>query len=163
MDLIATFGVLGDNLAVPEGRPLPGLGKGRKWRKTLAQMAKNDPKLPISVISSQPIAPSWPLGEHGQRLWDEIQREYAIRDAGGLAVLAQLCAALDRAEELGAAIDRDGVLVASGKDGDGPLKAHPAVREELACRSFVVRSLERLGISISVEPRRGPGRPPRAW
>ena len=126
-------------------------------------MAKTGPKPPLSVIQPREIAPSRPLGEHGQRLWDEIQAEYRISDAGGLAVLMQLCCALDRAEELAEAVARDGALIPSGKDGDGPLKAHPAIREELACRSFVVRSLERLGISISVEPRRGPGRPPRAW
>jgi hypothetical protein len=126
-------------------------------------MAKTDPKPTISVISSQPVAPSRPLGEHGQRLWDEIQREYRIQDSGGLEVLLQLCSAVDRAEELAAAIARDGALIGSGRDGAGPLKAHPACREELACRSFVVRSLERLGISVSLEPRRPPGRPPRAW
>jgi hypothetical protein len=126
-------------------------------------MAKTTPNPAISVISPQVIAPSRPLGTHGQRLWDEIQAEYHIQDSGGLEVLQQLCCAADRGEELAAAIARDGALIRSGKDGDGPLRAHPAVREELACRSFVVRSLERLGISISVEPRRGPGRPPRAW
>ena len=126
-------------------------------------MAKTTQKPPFSVISPQEITPPLPLGTHGLRLWQEVQQEYRIQDSGGLAVLMQLCAALDRAEELGAAIDRDGVLVASGKDGAGPLRAHPAVREELAARSFVVRSLERLGISISVEPPRGPGRPPKPY
>jgi hypothetical protein len=126
-------------------------------------MAKTDPKPAISVIAPREIAPSRPLGTHGMRLWQEIQAEYRIQDAGGLEVLLQLCSALDRAEELAAAIDRDGVLISSGKDGNGPLKAHPAIREELACRSFVVRSLERLGVSISVEPRRGPGRPPKSY
>jgi hypothetical protein len=126
-------------------------------------MAKNPVNPSFSVIPPRTIGPSRPLGQHGQRLWDEIQAEYRISDSGGLAVLMQLCAALDRAEELGEAIARDGALIASGKDGNGPLKAHPAVREELACRSFVVRSLERLGISISVTPPRGPGRPPKLF
>ena len=126
-------------------------------------MAKTDAKPSISVISPREIAPSRPLGVHGERLWRAIQAEYAISDSGGCEVLMQLCASADRAEELGAAIARDGALIASGRDGAGPLKAHPAVRGELTARSFVVRSLERLGISISVTPVRGPGRPPRPW
>ena len=130
-------------------------------------MVKTGQKPPLSIVSPllqgalQDNDPPRPLGPHGLRLWREIQAEYGITDSGGVEVLLQLCSAVDRAEELAAAIARDGALIPSGKDGDGPLKAHPAVREELACRSFVVRSLERLGISISVEPRRGPGRPPK--
>lgn len=39
------------------------------------------------------------------------------------------------------------------------MKAHPAIREELACRGFVVRTLQKLGLNC--EPvRSGPGRPP---
>jgi hypothetical protein len=84
-----------------------------------------------------------------------VQREYAIADVGGRELLAQACAAEDRAESLAAAIARDGDVIYSRT---GVPRTHPAVKDELACRAFVVRTLERLGISIeAVKP---PGRPP---
>ena len=71
-------------------------------------------------------------------------------------LLAQACQAADRAEALAAAIARDGTVV-YGESGSP--KSHPAVKDELACRAFVVRTLERLGVtSENVKP--GPGRPP---
>ena len=76
-------------------------------------------------------------------------------DCGGAELLAQACQALDRAEGLAAAIARDGDVVRSR---GGVFKTHPAVREELACRSFVVRTLERLGVTSESVKR--PGRPP---
>jgi hypothetical protein len=88
-------------------------------------------------------------------LWDRIQAEYRITDCGGMELLAQACQALDRAEGLAAAIARDGDVVRSRT---GVPKTHPAVREELACRSFVVRTLERLGVTS--ETVKAPGRPP---
>jgi hypothetical protein len=71
----------------------------------------------LSVISARSTAlpPPRPLGAQGQRLWDEIQNEYRISDTGGVEVLAQICAALDRAEQLAAAIERDGALVPTGR------------------------------------------------
>ena len=135
----------------------------QKRAKIPSQMAKTPANPSFSVIPPRSIEPPRPLGAHGKRLWEEIQREYAIVDTGGVEVLAQLCAALDRAEQLAEAIGRDGALIPSGKDGAGPLKAHPGCREELACRSFVVRSLERLGLNVPVTPARGPGRPPKRY
>jgi hypothetical protein len=41
-------------------------------------------------------------------LWDEIQAAYGITDRGGVELLAQACAACDRAEALAAAIATDG-------------------------------------------------------
>jgi hypothetical protein len=70
-------------------------------------------------------------------------------------ILAQLCAALDRAESLKEAIERDGAVVYSRA---GVPKTHPAVKDELGCRAFITRSLERLGLNVeAVKP--GPGRP----
>jgi|SRR5215469_15135591 len=81
--------------------------------------------------------------------------EYAIHDVGGIELLAQACAAEDTAESLAAAIARDGHVIYSRT---GVPRSHPRVKDELACRAFVVRTLKRLGISIeAVKP---PGRPP---
>ena len=88
-------------------------------------------------------------------LWDRVQGEYGITDTGGIEILAQICAALDRACSLREAINRDGEVVVI----KGVPKAHPALRDELANRAFVVRGLERLGLNI--EPIKPPGRPPR--
>jgi Phage terminase, small subunit len=116
----------------------------------------------LSVIPPKSlITPPRPLGNHGQTLWNEIQREYAITDTGGVEVLAQICAALDRAEQLSEAIQRDGALVPTS-NGTG-MRGHPAIKDELSCRTFIVRSLARLGINVSVVPPRGPGRPPKTY
>jgi hypothetical protein len=116
----------------------------------------------LSIVSvEQPaISPPRPLGAHGIALWNSIMREYAITDRGGLELLVQACATVDRVEALREAIDRDGEVVATRT---GP-KAHPALRDELAGRSFIVKTLERLGLNIeTLKP--GPGRPtkPLGW
>jgi hypothetical protein len=121
-------------------------------------MVKTPASPSLSLVSpgATGIAPPRPLGDHGNALWDRVQGEYGITDTGGIEILAQICAALDRAESLAAAIVADGGPVIHTKDGP---KAHPACKEELACRAFVVRGLERLGLNI--EPIKPPGRPPR--
>jgi hypothetical protein len=40
------------------------------------------------------------------------------------------------------------------------LKAHPCLKDEIACRSFIVRTLERLG--VTVEPLKPIGHPVRS-
>ena len=97
--------------------------------------------------------PPRPLGEAGRRFWDEIMSAYAVDDEGGREILAQACAALDRAEELAEAIARDGAIVQT-RNGS---REHPGLRAELANRAFVVRSIQRLG--LDVEPVRPIGRP----
>src|SRR5262249_62350235 len=83
------------------------------------------------------------------------QRSNGYTDGGGFELLSQACAAKDTAESLAAAIARDGHVIYSRA---GVPRTHPAVKDELQCRAFVCRTLERLGISIeAVKP---PGRPP---
>jgi hypothetical protein len=122
------------------------------------------PKIPqpaLSLVSSATtvVGPPRDLGQQGRKLWDEIQAAYGITDRGGIELLAQACAACDRAEALAEAIARDGSVVYSRA---GVPKSHPAAKDELACRAFVVRTLERLGLNVeAVKP--GPGRPPSAF
>jgi hypothetical protein len=85
-------------------------------------------------------------------------REYGITDRGGIELLAQACGAVDRIEALREAIDRDGEVVIVR----GVPRAHPGLRDELAARAFVVRTLERLGLNVEAV-KAGPGRPPRAY
>jgi hypothetical protein len=114
-------------------------------------------KPPLSVVEPASTAPKppRPLGEHGMKMWRSVTSEYPIEDVGGIELLAQACAALDRAEALAACIAEDGEVIYLR----GCPKAHPAVKDELACRAFVVRTLQRLGLNVVVEPSRPVGRP----
>jgi hypothetical protein len=123
-------------------------------------MRKTD-KPPLRIVANldapgpHPPQPSRPLGEHGTRLWPRTTEEYRIEDVAGVEVLTQACQALDRAEALAACVERDGEFVRTPLG----IKAHPAMKEELAARGFVVRTLQKLGLNF--EPlHAGPGRPP---
>ena len=108
-------------------------------------------KLTAGPTSDPPMA----LGEAGTGLWRSIMAEYRIEDSGGLAMLEQACCAADRAKECADIISADGSMIGTKH---GP-KDHPLLRHELAARSFIVRTIARLG--LDVEPvRSGPGRPP---
>jgi hypothetical protein len=78
-----------------------------------------------------------------------VQAAYRIDDRGGIEILAQICASQDRVEALAVRISEDGEVIHTR---NGP-RAHPALRDELGLRSFIVRSLERLGLNIeTVKP-----------
>jgi hypothetical protein len=118
-------------------------------------------KPPLIVVdpTSTGIAPPRKLGPHGMDLWRTIMADYQIEDRGGIELLAQACAALDRVEALAERIEADGEIV-HGRQGPRP---HPGLQAELAARSFIVRTLERLGLNMeAVKPI---GRPPTkpAW
>jgi hypothetical protein len=122
-------------------------------------MTKHPDKPVFSVVGPvvTDVAPPRKLGEHGLSLWNAVMAEYRIDDRGGIELLAQACAAADRVEALAERINADGEVVHTRT---GP-KAHPALRDELAGRAFVVRTLERLGLNVeTVKP---VGRPPKSW
>jgi hypothetical protein len=122
-------------------------------------MAKNPSDQPsLSVVNLRPPSGSQPpatLGPAGIRLWDAILTDYEISDAGGLALLEQAAAAYDRAERLRIEIDRDGEII---RGRGGIMREHPGLKIELGSRSFVCRTLQRLGINLETV-RMGPGRP----
>jgi hypothetical protein len=91
----------------------------------------------LTLVSTAATGPQPPrkLGEHGLKLWNAVQGEYRIDDIGGVEILAQVCAALDRAEALAAQIAIDGETVMT-KAG---LREHPG---------FVCRNLQRLGLNV---------------
>ena len=112
-------------------------------------------KPPISLVSSTSTGTQPPrtLGAPGRELWDSITSEFDISDSGGVALLLLACEATDRIAQLSAQIDTDGCMIC----GKGGLRAHPALRDELANRAFVVRTLQRLGINVeAIKPQ---GRP----
>jgi hypothetical protein len=101
---------------------------------------------PLTIVGPDLSLPPPPrkLGRHGSDLWRTVQAEYAIEDPGGIELLAQACAALDRAEALSERISADGeVLLVRGVP-----RPHPCLREELSARAFVCRTLERLGLNL---------------
>ncbi len=88
-------------------------------------------------------------------LWTSVMGEYEIRDSGGIALLMEACAELDRAEQLAEAIKGDGCVIYSAKSGPKP---NPCLKEELAARAFVVRTLQRLGLNVdAIKPIGRPG------
>jgi hypothetical protein len=112
------------------------------------------PPLALVDTTTNTTQPPRTLGEHGRSLWDRIMSEYDIADAGGIELLAQACAGEDLAETLHEEIDRDGPVIRAR----GVVKAHPAVKDEIACRAFVCRTLVKLGLNY--EPvRPSAGRP----
>lgn len=115
---------------------------------------------PLSVVGRLPtVEPPFPLGPAGLGLWDSILADFTIEDSAGLAMLAQAAAVADRAAMLAEVVARDGPII-MGKNR-AP-RTNPAVRDEISCRSFIVRTLQRLGVNM--EPvRASVGRPPAAW
>jgi hypothetical protein len=112
---------------------------------------KHSEKPPLTLVGLDTTIgkPPRTLGRHGRSLWDRIQSEYDVSD-----MLAQACAALDLAEQLHTEVERDGAVIRIG----GVIKAHPAIKDAIAARSFVVRTLVKLGLNF--EPvRQSVGRP----
>ena len=71
-------------------------------------------------------------------------------------MLCQARQALDRAEALREQIEIDGDVIRS----KCMLKDHPGLKHELANRSFVVRTLHRLGLDVeAIKPVGRPGNP----
>src|SRR5215469_10430281 len=102
------------------------------------------------------VLPPRKLGAHGSSLWQSIQSEYKIDDAAGRELLAQACECADRVGRLSEQIASDGEVITTKT---GP-KVHPAVKEELAGRQFICKTLQALGLNL--EPVRSVGRP-TAW
>jgi hypothetical protein len=122
-------------------------------------MAKGPGNPPLTLIdpASTGVSPPRKLGHHGLSLWNSVQNAYRIDDVGGIELLTQACAASDRVEALAERITADGEVVHTRA---GP-KAHPALRDELAGRAFIVRTLERLGLNVeAIKPM---GRPSKGW
>jgi hypothetical protein len=118
---------------------------------------KKPPTLTIVGSPPNPNASPASLGEAGAKLWQAIHADYIVEDAGGHEMLLRICEAADSLASYDEQISRDGPTIRS-KSG---IREHPLLKHQLATRSFIVRSLHRLGLDI--EPtRNAPGRPPGA-
>jgi hypothetical protein len=113
------------------------------------------PRLTLIEPGAAGLQPPRPLGKHGLGLWRRVTAEYDVSDVAGIELLCQAAQALDLAETLADRIQEDGEIVRTPTG----IKAHPAIREQLSARGFIVRTLMKLGLNF--EPlRSGPGRPP---
>jgi hypothetical protein len=123
--------------------------------KSPEESAMSTSKPPLTLVGpgSTAPAPPRPLGAAGSALWQRVQTEYLVRDAGGIGLLCLAAQSLDRAESLSAAIAEDGQTIRT-RTG---VRAHPALRDEIANRALVARLLGKLGIAS--EPVKSPGRP----
>jgi hypothetical protein len=122
---------------------------------------KPSTKPALNLFDPESSIPSPPrqLGQHGMNLWSGVLSEFNIQDRAGLELLAQACACVDRAEALAAQCEADGVVLVSGS---GMTKSHPAIKDEITCRTACVRILEKLGVTRE-ELRPTVGRPPKGW
>jgi hypothetical protein len=114
-------------------------------------------KTPLTLVTPGTTGASPPrkLGRHGMALWNAVTGEYRIDDAGGVELLTQACLASERVEALAAQIDADGEILHTRT---GP-RSHPGLKDEIALRAFIVRTIERLGLNFeAVRP--SSGRPP---
>src|SRR5690348_10213530 len=86
------------------GPPSPcGAGITGRGERCIVKIKENihmSQKLPLFGPDNSASNPPRPLASAGESLWNRIQVEYAISDAGGIELLAQCCEALDRAQEL---------------------------------------------------------------
>jgi hypothetical protein len=125
-------------------------------------VAKNPTdKPPLSIVNLPSTIPKPPanLGPIGANFWRSIMAEYDISDSGGQALLEQAALAYQRAEALRVEIDRDGEIVRT-RTG---MREHPGLKIELASRSFVVRSLQRLGVNLEMVRSASGKRPQPTW
>ena len=112
-------------------------------------------KPPLAIIDAPPVTPPSPprtLGPTGQALWSRVQAEYVVADCGGVELLCQCCEAADLVQELSECVAREGKTLET-KTG---LRAHPALRDMLSNRAFVVTTLRRLAVTDESVARRIP-------
>jgi P27 family predicted phage terminase small subunit len=95
------------------------------------------------------------LARPGRELWRQIQDQFVVADAGGLALLTVACEALDRCRQAQTALLEAGSLTVV--DQRGALKTHPAVTIERDAWGVMSRALKQL--NLDVLPAGNPGRP----
>lgn len=88
-------------------------------------------------------APPSGLSPRAVQLWRDLTDEYDFA-APDLALLGECCAALDRADEARAILDREGLSVT---DRYGSPKAHPLLDAEVRARALFARLLAQLRVN----------------
>src|SRR5262245_6072605 len=101
-------------------------------------------KTSISLVGATLPEPPRKLGATGLQLWRDVQAQYRILDVGGIETLLQICLAADRVWAMLRRSSRAGEML----EGPHGANANPLLRDELACRAFIVRSLRVLGLNL---------------
>lgn len=104
----------------------------------------------------KPPTPPRHLDKPGRDLFKRLVMDYAITDAGGLALLTTACECLDRMRQAQAAIQEHGALV---RDRYDQLKNNPACVLERDARNGYLAALKALQLDIEPGVKQAPGRP----
>jgi P27 family predicted phage terminase small subunit len=102
---------------------------------------------PLRLMSKHPATPAAPrhLGAVGRELFRKLQREYDIRDEGGLTILQSAAESADRVAAARAAIAKHGELLT---DRYGQPKVNPACQLEKDARGQFLQALKMLNIDL---------------
>jgi hypothetical protein len=104
---------------------------------------KKNPQLTIIETDATGTSTSRKAPSRGARLKATIAADYEIDDSAHIELLEQVCAAVDRLDDVTARISADGVMVR----GQRGLRPHPLLQIEAKLRGFVCRSLAKLGLA----------------
>jgi len=96
------------------------------------------------------------LKESGRKFWRQVLRDYALKDAHHLELLAGACACLDRITEARETIDLEGAFI---NDRFGQRKQHPGIKVELDNKTLFARLIRELCLDITPDD----PRPPRQY
>ena len=112
---------------------------GARGRKSKAQLMVVPVESPIPAPARSPSAlpPPADLGPAGKKLWQDITQDFTLETAAEVQQFYEACVMEDRAVQLRARIDAEGLVTKTYRD-------HPCLKHELAARAFVVRTLANL-------------------
>ena len=115
---------------------------GARGRKSKAQLmvVPVEPTVSASAPSTRPsnaLPPPADLGPAGRKLWQDITQDFTLETAAEVQQFYEACVMEDRAVQLRARIDAEGLVTKTYRD-------HPCLKHELAARAFVVRTLANL-------------------
>jgi hypothetical protein len=114
----------------------------------------SQPKGPLALVDGTKVPPpARPLNDAGLSLWRRVHSDFEIEDVGGLELLLLAAEATDMVDAYTKIIAADGPTART----QAGLRAHPLLKEITAGRSFITRTLGRLGITS--EQARPVGRP----
>jgi hypothetical protein len=105
---------------------------------------------PLEVVQKTQPEPARPLGPNGQRLWDEVERDFPIDNPAAAELLLLAAESVDRLTELRQA----------HKTCDDEKGLNRLSRDITATVALIASLLAKLDKFVERKPRRGPGRPP---
>lgn len=95
-----------------------------------------------------PISDATPghLSAEARRLWRDVARDFSIDDAAGLALLLQLCEALDSLRECQKRIKTDGLAT---KGSRNQIRAHPLLTHAHEFRRQFISCCRALNLDLA--------------